>query len=365
MAVEIHIPTPFRRLAGGRANIEADGKDVAELLDDLERRFPGFHSVLFDDQGKIPPHIKIYVNGQEMASREGLATPLRDGDKVTIIPATAGGGEAAPGPSLTPEQRERYSRHIVLPHWGEEGQRKLATAKVLVVGAGGLGSPVLIYLAGAGVGTLGIVEFDEVEISNLPRQILHHMHDIGCSKAASARQSIADNNPDVKVVLHETRLTRENALEILSGYDVVVPAVDTLATRYLTNDACVLLGKPMVEASVLAYEGQCTVFLPGKGCYRCLYAAPPPPGLMPTPKEAGVLSILPAVMGPIQAMETLKLILGIGEPLNGRLLLFDALAMEFRQVRIKRDPDCPVCGDEPTIKTLIDYDDFCGAAAKR
>jgi molybdopterin/thiamine biosynthesis adenylyltransferase/molybdopterin converting factor small subunit len=356
MAVEVHIPTPFRRLTGDRSDIDGNGKDVSELLDDLEERFPGFRGVMFDNEGRIPPHIKIYVNSQDIASLKGLTTRLRDGDQVAIIPTMAGGSEGEPSPSLTPEQKQRYSRHIVLPHWGEEGQRKLSAARVLVVGAGGLGSPVLMYLAGAGVGTLGIVEFDVVDISNLPRQMLHHTHDIGRSKAASARESIADNNPDVKVVLYETRLTRDNALDIISGYDIVVPAVDSLPARYLVNDACVLLGKPMVEASVLAYEGQCTVFLPGKGCYRCLYAAPPPPGLMPTPAEAGVLSILPAVMGPIQAMETLKLILGIGEPLNGRLLLFDALTMEFRQVRIKRDPNCPVCGDNPTIKTLVDYD---------
>jgi adenylyltransferase/sulfurtransferase len=222
-----------------------------------------------------------------------------------------------------------------------------------------------MYLAGAGIGTLGIVEFDVVDISNLPRQLLHHMHDLGRPKAVSAQESIADNNPDVRVITHQTRLTSENALEIIGDYDMVVAAVDNLPTRYLINDACVFLGKPMIEASILAYEGQCTVFLPGKGCYRCLYAAPPPPGLMPTPAEAGVLSILPAVIGPIQAMETIKLILGIGEPLNGRLLLFDALTMEFRQVRIKRDPNCPVCGDNPTIKTLIDYDEFCGATASR
>jgi len=356
MAVEVHIPTPFRRLTGGRADIDGDGGNVSDLLVDLEERFPGFRGVMFDNQGQIPPHIKIYVNSQDIASLGGLTTPLREGDRVAIIPATAGGSAGGPDSPLTPEQKERYSRHIVLPHWGEDGQRKLAAAKVLVVGAGGLGSPVLIYLAGAGVGTLGVVEFDTVDISNLPRQILHHTHDVGRSKAISARESIADNNPDVKVALHETRLTRENALDIIAGYDIVVPAVDNLGTRYLVNDACVLLGKPMVEASVLAYEGQCTVFLPGKGCYRCLYAAPPPPGLMPTPAEAGVLSILPAVMGPIQAMETLKLILGIGEPLSGRLLLFDALTMEFRQVRIKRDPNCPVCGDKPTIKALVDYD---------
>lgn len=362
MPVEVNIPAPFRRLTGNRARVSADGGTVEQLLAGLETQFPGFHGTLFDEQGRMPPHIKVYVNGQEISALNGLETELKDGDTVAIIPATAGG---SPEVELTPEQRERYSRHIVLPHWGEEGQRKLMDAKVLVVGAGGLGSPVLLYLAGAGVGTLGIAEFDTAEISNLPRQILHHMHDLGRSKAQSAKGSLADNNPDVNVVLHETCLSAENALEIIREYDVVVPAVDNLATRYLVNDACVLLRKPMVEASVLTYEGQCTVFLPGQGCYRCLYPAPPPPGLMPTPASAGVLSITPAVMGPIQAMETIKLILGIGEVLNGRLLLFDALAMEFRQVRIRRDPNCAVCGDHPTVTSLIDYDDFCGIAAKR
>jgi len=362
VSTEVRIPAPFRRLTGNRARVRAHGSTVRQLLGDLESQFPGFHGMLFDEQGRIPPHIKIYANGQEITALAGLDTELREGDQVTIIPATAGG---APDIELTAEQRERYSRHIVLPRWGEEGQRKLMAAKVLVVGAGGLGSPVLLYLAGAGVGTLGIVEFDTAEISNLPRQILHHMHDLGRSKAQSAKQTLADNNPDVDVVLHETCLSTENALDIVRGYDVVVPAVDNLATRYLVNDACVLLKKPMVESSVLTYEGQCTVFLPGQGCYRCLYPAPPPPGLMPTPASAGVLSITPAVMGPIQAMETIKLILGIGEVLSGRLLLFDALAMEFRQVRIRRDPNCAVCGDHPTVTSLIDYDDFCGVAAKR
>jgi molybdopterin/thiamine biosynthesis adenylyltransferase/molybdopterin converting factor small subunit len=321
MAVEVSIPAPFRRLTGGRDRIQGEGKNVAQLLDDVERRFPGFRACILDSEGRTPRHIKIYVNGQEIGSEDGLQTPLRDGDTLAIIPATAGG--AASQPFLTPEQRQRYSRHLVLPEWGEEGQRKLMDAKVLVVGAGGLGSPVLLYLAGAGVGTLGIVEFDVVDVSNLPRQILHHTHDIGRSKAASAEEAIAANNPDVKTLIHETRLTRENALDIVAEYDIVVSAVDSLAVRYLINDACVLLSKPMVEASVLAYDGQCTVFLPGEGCYRCLYPTPPPPGLMPSPVEAGVLSILPAVMGPIQAMETIKLILGIGRSLNGRLLLFD------------------------------------------
>jgi molybdopterin/thiamine biosynthesis adenylyltransferase/molybdopterin converting factor small subunit len=365
MAVEVHIPAPFRGLTGNRANLQGEGKDVAELLDNLEGRFPGLHGMLFNEQGHIPPHISIYVNSQEIAALKGLTTPLKDGDQVAIIPATAGGSQAAPDTPLTPEQRQRYARHLVLPHWGEEGQRRLMEAKVLVVGTGGLGSPALVYLAGVGVGTLGIVEFDTVNISNLPRQILHRMPDLGRPKAVSARESIADNNPEVKVVSHEMRLTSENALDIIADYDMVVAAVDNLASRYLISDACVLLKKPMIEASILAYEGQCTVFLPGKGCYRCLYPVPPPPGLVPSPAEAGVLSVVPAVMGPIQAAETIKLILGIGESLNGRLLLFDALAMEFRQVRIRRDPNCAVCGDRPTIRQLIDYDKFCAASGDR
>lgn len=362
MAVEVSIPTPFHRLTGGRDRVQGEGENVAQLLDDLERKYPGFRACISDAEGRMPRHIKLYLNGQEIGADDGLRTPLRDGDTLTIIPATAGGADG--GSILTPEQRERYSRHLVLPQWGEEGQRKLMQAKVLVVGAGGLGSPVLLYLAGAGVGTLGIVEFDVVDVSNLPRQILHHTHDVGRSKAASARESIAENNPDVETLIYETRLTCENALEIVAEYDIVVSAVDSLAVRYLINDACVLLSKPMVEASVLAYEGQCTVFLPGKGCYRCLYPTPPPAGLMPSPVEAGVLNILPAVMGPIQAMETIKLILGIGRPLVGRLLLFDALSMEFREVRIRRDPHCAVCGDNPTIRELVDYDEFCAAARR-
>jgi molybdopterin/thiamine biosynthesis adenylyltransferase len=261
--------------------------------------------------------------------------------------------------TLTPEQMERYARHIALPYWGSEGQLKLSQAKVVVVGTGGLGSPVLMYLGGAGVGTLGIVEFDVADVSNLPRQILHHMHDVGRPKALSARDSLADNNPEVRVVLHQTRLTDDNALDILSGYDVAISAVDNFAARYLMSDACFFLRKPLVEGSILGYEGQCTVFLPGKGCYRCLYPCPPPPSVAPTPAQAGVLSMVPAIIGSIQAAEAVKLILGIGESLNGRLLLVDTLCMEFRQLRIRRDPQCPVCGDNPTVTELIDYEAWC------
>jgi len=360
MAVSVYVPTPFRRLTGNRSRVQGRGKDVAELLENLESQFPGFRDLLFDDQNRIPAHINVYVNNREINTLKGMATPLQNGDEVAVIPAVAGGTQDGPAPALTPEQMERYSRHIVLPHWGTDGQRKLAQARVVVVGTGGLGSPVLMYLAGAGVGTLGIVEFDVAEISNLPRQILHHMHDLGRPKALSARESLADNNPEVGVILHQNRLTSDNAMDILSGYDIVVAAVDNFPTRYLMNDACVFLKKPLVEGSILGYEGQCTVFLPGKGCYRCLYPTPPPPGLIPTPAQGGVLSMVPAIIGPIQAFEAVKLILGMGQSLNGRLLLFDALSMELRTVRIRRDPDCVVCGDHPTVTELIDYEEFCG-----
>jgi molybdopterin/thiamine biosynthesis adenylyltransferase/molybdopterin converting factor small subunit len=361
--VDVYIPAPFRRLTGDRTHVEGHGSNVRELLEDVETQYPGFRGLLFNEQREVPAHINVYLNNRDIHSLQGLETPVREGDQLAVIPAMAGGAQDDSAPDLTPEQMERYARHIVLPHWGAEGQRKLARARVVVVGTGGLGSPVLMYLAGAGVGTLGIVEFDVAEVSNLPRQILHHMHDLGRPKALSARESLADNNPEVKVILHQTRLASDNALDILSGYDIVVAAVDNFPARYLMNDACVFLEKPLIEGSILGYEGQATVFLPGKGCYRCLYPTPPPPGLVPTPAEAGVLSMVPAIIGPVQAVEAVKLILGIGESLNGRLLLFDALSMEFHHVRIRRDPNCAVCGDNPTVTKLIDYEAFCGAPA--
>jgi len=255
----------------------------------------------------------------------------------------------------------RYSRHIVMPQVGPIGQRKLLAAKVLVVGAGGLGSPVNLYLALAGVGTLGIVDFDDVDLSNLQRQILHHTHDVGRPKVESAKDTIAEHNPDVKVIPYREPLTSANAIEIISQYDIVVNGADNFATRYLVNDACYLAGKPLVDGAIFLFEGQAMVFIPGQGCYRCLFPAPPPPGLVPSCAEAGVLGMLPGVIGAIEAIEAAKLILGLGEPLVGRLLIFDALAMEFRQVKLRRDPKCPLCGDEPTIHELIDYEQFCGA----
>ena len=261
---------------------------------------------------------------------------------------------------LTPEQVKRYSRHIIMNDVGSNGQRNLMGAKALIIGAGGLGSPSAIYLALAGVGTIGIVDFDVVEISNLQRQILHHTADIGRPKLESARDNINAYNPDVNVVMHGERLESSNAMEIIGQYDLVINGADNFATRYLVNDAAYLSGKPLVDGSILIFDGQATVFIPGEGCYRCLFPSPPPPGMVPNCAEAGVLGALTGLVGSIQATEALKLILGIGESLSSRLLLIDALSMNFREVKLKRNPACPLCGDNPTVTELIDYEIFCG-----
>ncbi len=265
-----------------------------------------------------------------------------------------------PAADLSIDEVRRYSRHLIIPDVGMDGQKRLKNAKVLAVGAGGLGSPTLMYLAAAGVGTLGIVDFDVVDLSNLHRQIIHGHANIGRPKVDSARDRIADVNPDVNVVAHTEALTSENAMEILGQYDIIVNGCDNFATRYLVNDAAYLLKKPLVDGSIFRFEGQATVFMPGQGCYRCLFPSPPPPGSVPSCAEGGVLGVLPGIIGCIQAIETIKLILGLGDSLAGRLLLFDALAMEFREVKLRRDPECPVCGDNPTITELIDYVEFCG-----
>ena len=264
--------------------------------------------------------------------------------------------------ALTPDQVKRYSRHIIMGDVGSKGQRSLMQSKALIVGAGGLGSPSAIYLALAGVGTIGIVDFDVVEVSNLQRQILHHTSDVGRTKLDSARDNLKAYNPDVTMVAHEERLEAHNAREIISQYDLVINGADNFATRYLVNDACYLEGKPLVDGSILIFDGQATVFIPGEGCYRCLFPAPPPPGMVPNCAEAGVLGALTGLVGSIQATEALKLILGIGESLSSRLLLIDALSMSFREVKIKRNPACPLCGDNPTVTELIDYEIFCGLA---
>ena len=261
---------------------------------------------------------------------------------------------------LTPYQVSRYSRHIIMPQVGSAGQRKLLDASTLVVGAGGLGSPICIYLALAGVGTVGIVDFDTVDVTNLQRQILHHNDDVGRPKVESARETLLAYNPDLNVVLHEEPITSANAMGIMEGYDVIINGADNFPARYLVNDAAYLSGKPLVDGSILMFDGQATVFLPSQGCYRCLFPTPPPPGEVPSCAEAGVLGMLPGMVGTIQATETAKLILGVGKSLSSRLLLIDALDMEFRTVKVRRNPDCPLCGDNPTVTELIDYEAFCG-----
>ncbi len=263
--------------------------------------------------------------------------------------------------SLTQDEILRYSRHLIMPEVGVEGQEKLKAAKVLLIGTGGLGSPAALYLAAAGVGTLGLIDFDVVDFSNLQRQIIHSTKSVNQPKVDSAKERLAEINPHVKVVTYNERLSRDNIMRVIKDYEVILDGTDNFQTRYLVTDACVFTKNPFVYGSLFRFEGQSTVFYPGKGpCYRCLFAEPPPPGMVPSCAEGGVLGILPGVIGVIQATEVVKLILKKGEPLIGRLLLYDALKMEFREVRFKRNPKCPVCGDNPTIKELIDYEAFCG-----
>ena len=264
---------------------------------------------------------------------------------------------------LTPYQVNRYSRHIIMPQVGSVGQRKLLDAKVLMVGAGGLGSPISIYLTLAGVGTIGLVEFDDVDVTNLQRQILHFNDDIGKPKVQSAVETLKSYNPDTVVNIHEEPISSLNAMEIIKDYDIIVNGADNFPTRYLVNDASYMSGKPLVDGSILLFDGQATTFLPGEGCYRCLFPTPPPPGEVPSCAEAGVLGMLPGLVGTIQATEVVYLFLGVGDSLSGRLLLIDALSMEYRTVKLRRDPECPLCGDNPTVTELIDYEAFCGGAS--
>jgi sulfur-carrier protein adenylyltransferase/sulfurtransferase len=271
----------------------------------------------------------------------------------------------APAAELTVDEVKRYSRHLIIPEVGMTGQKRLKNARVLCVGAGGLGSPALLYLAAAGVGTLGIVDFDVVDESNLQRQVIHGQSDVGRPKAESARDSIREINPYVTVVLHEERLDSDNAMEIFAQYDLIVDGTDNFATRYLVNDCAVLLGKPYVWGSIYRFDGQASVFWAEHGpCYRCLYPEPPPPGMVPSCAEGGVLGVLCASIGSIQVNEAIKVITGIGEPLAGRLMIYDALEMSYRTVRVRKDPECPVCGKNPTITELIDYEAFCGTVSE-
>jgi len=366
MAVTVLIPTPLRPFVGGRDALELEGESVGELLDRLTGEHVALKPHLFATDGRLRSFVNVYVNDRDIRQLSQRETPVKPGDTVSIIPSIAGGTSVAEElPKLSHEEILRYSRHLILPDVGVEGQKKLKAARVLLVGAGGLGSPAALYLAAAGVGTLGLVDFDVVDKTNLQRQILHGTSTVGVSKLESARARINDLNPNVRVETFETHLTSENALDIIREFDIVADGTDNFPTRYLVNDACVLLDKPNVYGSIFRFEGQASVFHAKRGpCYRCLYAEPPPPGLVPSCAEGGVLGVLPGIIGSIQAMETIKLILGAGQPLIGRLVLFDALKLEFRELKLEKDPDCPVCGAHPTVTELIDYQAFCGIGAE-
>src|SRR5262245_21527847 len=367
MSNRVLIPTPLRPFTGKQDVVEVSGGTVGELLADLTRQYDGLRKHLYTDDGRLRSFVNIYVNDEDIRYLQKEQTPVKAGDTLSIIPSVAGGAGAAVGeelPSLTSMEIKRYSRHLILPEVGLEGQRKLKAAKVLCIGAGGLGSPVALYLAAAGVGTIGIVDFDVVDFSNLQRQILHSTNDVGKPKLQSAKEKVIAMNPHINVVTHDAALSSENALEIFQPYDIIVDGTDNFPTRYLVNDACVLLGKPNAYGSIFRFEGQASVFATKEGpCYRCLYPEPPPPGLVPSCAEGGVLGVLPGVVGCIQATETIKLIIGAGEPLIGRFLIFDALRMKFRELKLRKDPDCPVCGTHPTVTKLIDYEQFCGVPA--
>jgi adenylyltransferase/sulfurtransferase len=359
MSISVLLPAALRGFAAGQSEVVVSAKTAGEALTQLASLHPELKQHLFDDKGVLRSFVNVYVNDEDVRYQSGLDTPVGVGQHVMIVPSIAGGGPDLP--ELTNDEIARYSRHLILPEIGVLGQRKLKNARVLMVGTGGLGAPLGMYLAAAGVGTLGIVDFDTVDASNLQRQIIHGTRDVGRPKIASAKDRLLDINPHVKVVAYETRLTSENALDIIKDYDVVADGTDNFPTRYLVNDACILLGKPNVYGSIFRFEGQASVFGAKDGpCYRCLYPEPPPPGLVPSCAEGGVLGVLPGIVGTIQANETIKLILNDGEPLVNRLLLFDAWTMRFREVKLRKNPDCPMCGTHPTIKALIDYEQFCG-----
>jgi molybdopterin/thiamine biosynthesis adenylyltransferase/rhodanese-related sulfurtransferase/molybdopterin converting factor small subunit len=372
MSVKVMIPTPLRAYAEKADSVQVEGKTAGEVLNNLAEKYSQLKRHIYDERGNLRSYINIYVNDEDIRYLQNEKTEIKETDIVSIVPSIAGGAEEdvvvemktkvkENNVRLSNEEILRYSRHLIMPEVGMTGQKKLKAASILTIGAGGLGSPLGMYLAAAGVGKLGIVDFDVVDETNLQRQLLHGTSDIGRSKLESAKEKIKEINPNVKVETYETMLNSENALEILKDYDLVVDGTDNFPTRYLVNDACVLLGKPYVYGSIFRFEGQVTVFDAKNGpCYRCLYPTPPPPGLVLSCAEGGVLGVLPGIIGSLQALEAIKLIIGSGDSLTGRLILFDALKFKTRELKLHKNPDCPVCGENPTIHELIDYQQFCG-----
>lgn len=364
MSVNILIPTALRNFAGSQDVVNVEGATIDAALDALTEKYSELKKHLYNDKGELRNFVNIYLNDEDVRYLGKGATPVNNGDTVSIVPSIAGGSvvvEEDREVELSNDEILRYSRHLIMPEVALEGQKKLKAASILCIGAGGLGSPLIMYLAAAGVGRIGIVDFDVVDFTNLQRQIIHSTANVGIPKLQSAKARIAEINPYVRVDTYEVALTSENALEIFKDYDVIIDGTDNFPTRYLVNDACVLLGKPNVYGSIFRFEGQASVFDAKRGpCYRCLYPEPPPPGLVPSCAEGGVLGVLPGIIGVIQAIEAVKLILGKGDSLTGRLVLFDAMKMKFRELKLRKNPECPICGENPTIHALIDYQEFCG-----
>jgi len=363
MSATVYIPTPLRTYTDNQESLQLEGSTVEEVLKNLIESYSDLKKHLFNEEGRLRNFVNIYVNDEDIRYLQNESTEIKDNDTISIVPSIAGGATQVEELSeeLSHDEVGRYSRHLIMPEVGMVGQKKLKGASVLCVGAGGLGSPLTLYLAAAGVGRIGIVDFDVVDFSNLQRQVIHSTSDVGRPKLDSAREKLQALNPHVTIEPHEVMLSSQNALELFSQYDIVADGTDNFPTRYLVNDACVLTGKPNVYGSIFRFEGQASVFATQDGpCYRCLYPEPPPPGLVPSCAEGGVLGILPGLVGLIQATEVVKLILGKGELLTGRLLLFDALGMRFRELKLRRNPGCPACGENPSVTELIDYEQFCG-----
>jgi sulfur-carrier protein adenylyltransferase/sulfurtransferase len=366
VSAHVQLPAALREYTDGAAQVDVRAPDVDGALRELVARFPVLRRHLFAETGELRGYVRVYLNADDVATldRRG-GTQVSDGDTIMIVPSIAGGDDVHTAASFSAGEITRYARHITLPDVGWEGQRRLRDARVALVGAGGLGSPASLYLAAAGVGTLGIIDFDIVETSNLQRQVIYGTSDVGVPKAVAAARRLRDINPHISVVEHGTRLTSANALDVLRDYDIVIDGTDNFPTRYLVNDACVLLGKPYVYGSILRFEGQVSVFDGRTGpCYRCLFREPPPPGLVPSCAEGGVIGVLPGIIGSLQALEAIKLIVGTGDTLIGRLVLFDALTFRWRELRLRKNPGCVVCGDTPTVTALIDYDEFCAPGAE-
>lgn len=358
---KIMIPTPLRKFTNNTAHIVVDGASIEEALHHLVQIYPELKNHLFNENTELRSYINIFLDDQNIKDLNKTKTLLQKNSVISLVPAIAGGNA-----DLSQQEFIRYGRHIAIPEFNIEGQKKLKAAKILVVGAGGLGCPVLLYLTAAGVGTIGIVDYDMVDESNLQRQILFNTHDVGTSKVEAAQKRLLDLNPYIDVKTYSIKLTSQNALNIIKDYDVVIDGTDNFPTRYLVNDACVLLNKPNVHGSIFRFEGQVSVFnytnasgVTGPN-YRCLFPEPPPPGLVPNCAEGGVLGVLPGIIGTIQASEAIKIVTNLGEPLSGKLMIFDALTMQSRILNFKKDENNPLNGRNPTITKLIDYEQFCG-----